>query len=71
MAGQQRANPYWWGAILDFNQLEKVLKELVENKSIKLERLKEFASYYEENDLSPIVRLTGISINRFVRSLQK
>ena len=67
MGGQQKANPYWWGALLDFARLEIVLNQLFANKSIKLARLEEFARDYAQQDLSPIVRLTGFTIERFVK----
>lgn len=71
MAGKEKANPYWWGSLLDFVQLEKVVRQLFEQKSIKLGRLKGFADDCAEDYLSPTVRLTGLTLQRLVGELSK
>lgn len=71
MAGKEKANPYWWGSALDFVQLEKVVRQLVKEKSLKLSRLKEFADNCAKDYLSPIVRLTGLTLQRLVGELSK
>ena len=68
MNGDKKANPFWWGSLLEFNTFEKEIKKLIESRSIKLTRLKEFASLYVNEELSPIVRLTGLTLNRIIKS---
>lgn len=65
------ANPYWYGTKLDFNRLEAVVRQAVQDKSIKLSRLKEFADSYAEDYLSPIVRLTGLVLQTMVKKLSQ
>lgn len=62
--GDGKANPYWYGSILEFNTLDRVVKEALASKSISKKRLAEFAETYAEEDLSPIVRLTGLTLRR-------
>lgn len=67
LGGQTDANPYWYGTSLIFNQLDMVLSEIVLNKSLKKKRLQEFASECKNDYLSPIVRLLGYNMERFLK----
>ena len=69
MGGQQKANPYWWRSILEFNRLHEVMAALIKNKSIKKDRLLQFAEYYADDYLSPIVRLTGMTLLRMAKKM--
>jgi len=64
---EKDANPYWYGSILEFNTLDRVVKEALASKSISKKRLAEFAKTYAENSLSPIVRLTGFTLQRLAK----
>lgn len=68
--GQKNASPYWYGTVLCFNQFEKEVHSLLENKSIKPERLKELFLSAKEDSLSPIVRLIGMSGLRIFFNIQ-
>lgn len=68
---EPNANPYWYGTKLDFNRLEAVVRQAVQDKSIKLSRLKKFADRYAKDYLSPIVRLTGFTLQRMVKELSQ
>lgn len=65
--GDTKANPYWYGSILEFNTLDRVVKEALASKSISEKRLAEFAETYAEDYLSPIVRLTGFTLQRMAK----
>ena len=58
LAGQTDASPYWYGTILDYVKLKKVLP------LIKKSRRAEIVETYKENDLSPMVRLLGCELER-------
>lgn len=59
-SGEPNANPYWYGTVLDFETFRKVIKDLLEKKSIKPSKLHEIFSLAEESYMSPIVKLTGL-----------
>lgn len=61
------ANPYWYGAIMDFGKVEKELKTLLENHSIKLSRMAILLTNCEYDIYSPIVRLVGIYGKRILK----
>lgn len=65
--GDTKANPYWYGSILEFNTLDRVAGEALASKSISKKRLAEFAETYTREDLSPIVRLTGYVLQRLLK----
>jgi hypothetical protein len=67
MGGRPNANPYWHGSIMDFNKVEKELKELVANNSIKLPRMAILLNNCEHDIYSPIVRLVGIYGKRLLK----
>ena len=56
--GSTDASPYWYGTILNFETLYEKMP------LIKKERLAEIAEIYINSDLSPIVRLLGLSLKR-------
>jgi hypothetical protein len=66
IAGKPNANPYWYGSILDYNTLEKELTSLIKAKSIKKQRLLDISATLSNDLNSPIVRLTGMTMQRFV-----
>lgn len=58
------ANPYWWGSILEFNQFDSIIASLLSSRSLKRARLKRLAKEASEDNLSPIVRLVGLTLLR-------
>lgn len=64
LGGQKDANPYWYGTILDFNKAEKECRDLLAAQDIGESELKEVLNYAANDLNSPIVRLTGIFLNR-------
>lgn len=69
VVGEPKANPYWYGTIMDFIKVEAEIKSLLAARSIKTARMKEFAESAKNNDLSPIVRLVGFTIERLLTNL--
>ena len=65
----RKANPFWWGATLEFNTLDTVIKDLLSARSIKPARLREFADNYADDLNSPIVRLTGFTLQRMANKM--
>ena len=61
------ANPYWYGSILEFNTFEAEALSLLRSKSIKVSRMREFAESCKTEDLSPIVRLVGFTLERIIQ----
>jgi hypothetical protein len=59
ISGNPNANPYWWGAILDFNTFDKIIDKLIVDKSVSLGKLRKIFEHCRDDINSPIVRLTG------------
>lgn len=66
ISGQPKANSYWYGSILDYNTLEKELNNLIKAKSIKKQRFIDIAITLSNDFNSSIVRLTGLTMKRFL-----
>lgn len=60
LGGKPKANPYWYGTIMDFPAVEAGLKEIQGAKVFEDEELKEILENYRTDEGSPIVRLVGI-----------
>lgn len=68
--GEPNANPYWWGSTLGFATLEKTIADLISAKSIKPQRMLDVAVALEGDLNSPIVRLTGMAIQRILKKIK-
>jgi hypothetical protein len=71
LGGQTNANPYWYGTILDFNILLTEIKNLIAEKSLSFKKLNYIFLLCEDDDLSPIVRLTGKVGLRWLEKIEK
>ena len=61
--GKSNANPYWYGAVLRYEALEQQLP------FIKPSRRAEIIDAFKNDELSPIVRLLGLTLERMWKQM--
>lgn len=67
--GRKGANPFAYGTVLEFEIFEAAIKNLIDNKSLKISRLEEFFDAWEQDINSPIVVLSGKWGKRLLKRL--
>lgn len=67
--GRRGANPYAYGTVLEFDIFEAEIKRLFAAKSIKKSRLETMAERWKSDINSPIVVLSGLTLERLLVKL--
>jgi len=66
--GRTPANPYAWGTVLNFDKFETEIRALIASKSLKIKRLESIAESMSNDINSPIVRLSGLTLQRLLKT---